>query len=344
MNNDYLRVNSKERDDEITEASFTSKKSEPRSVKDEEQKITLFSLLKRGKVNELGWNGPKTRNILTMLLVSVLFSVVLYFVSTVNYSIAALIAAICIDVIALPLCLIVFFYELNVMRNVGIFEIGIGTLIGALYYLIIMLIESPLKERFTFGYASANIHTGIVTIIEDILLFSIAHLCARLFKKDCIFGTILIVTCVFGGYIVADTFTEMVNGLFVGETTGVLKIYISKDSAEFNTMIKNFMPTLIKEGVIMSALMCFWTVICGALVGILLSPVRKKYFSNPTVYALFCIVVAMHVAVSLEYSYGPLTVLIYCLTIFVSALLAIKLLNYAVAITNFSVANEEKYD
>ena len=25
MNNDYLRVNSKERDDEITEASFTSK-------------------------------------------------------------------------------------------------------------------------------------------------------------------------------------------------------------------------------------------------------------------------------------------------------------------------------
>ena len=41
MNNDYLRVNSKERDDEITEASFTSKKSEPRSVKDEEQKITL---------------------------------------------------------------------------------------------------------------------------------------------------------------------------------------------------------------------------------------------------------------------------------------------------------------
>ena len=95
MNNDYLRVNSKVCDDEITEASFTtSKKSEPRSVKDEEQKITLFSLLKRGKVNELGWNGPKTRNILTMLLVSVLFSVVLYFVSTVNYSIAALIAAI----------------------------------------------------------------------------------------------------------------------------------------------------------------------------------------------------------------------------------------------------------
>lgn len=199
MNNDYLRVNSKERDDEITEASFTSKKSEPRSVKDEEQKMTLFSLLKRGRVNELGWNGPKTRNILTMLLVSVLFSVVLYFVATVSYSIAALIAAICIDVIALPLCLIVFFYELNVMRNVGIFEIGIGTLIGALYYLIIMLIESPLKERFTFGYASANIHTGIITIIEDILLFSIAHLCARLFKKDCIFGTILIVACVFGG-------------------------------------------------------------------------------------------------------------------------------------------------
>ena len=173
-----------------------------------------------------------------------------------------------------------------------------------------MLIESPLKERFTFGYASANIHTGIVTIIEDILLFSIAHLCARLFKKDCIFGTILIVTCVFGGYIVA--------------------------------MIKNFMPTLIKEGVIMSALMCFWTVICGALVGILLSPVRKKYFSNPTVYALFCIVVAMHVAVSVEYSYGPLTVLIYCLTIFVSVLLAIKLLNYSIAITNFSYTNEEK--
>ena len=152
----------------------------------------------------------------------------------------------------------------------------------------------------------------------------------------------MIVTCVFGGYIVADTFTEMVNGLFVGETTGVLKIYISKDSAEFNTMIKNFMPTLIKEGVIMSALMCFWTVICGALVGILLSPVRKKYFSNPTVYALFCIVVAMHVAVSVEYSYGPLTVLIYCLTIFVSVLLAIKLLNYSIAITNFSYTNEEK--
>ena len=50
MNNDYLRVNSKERDDEITEASFTSKKSEPRSVKDEEQKMTLFSLLKRTRL------------------------------------------------------------------------------------------------------------------------------------------------------------------------------------------------------------------------------------------------------------------------------------------------------
>lgn len=145
MNNDYLRVNSKERDDEITESSFTSKKSEPRSVKSEEQKITLFSLFKRSSVNALGWSGPKTRNILTMLLVSVLFSVVLYLVATVSYSIAALIAAVCVDVIALPLCLIVLFYELNVMKNVGIFEICIGTLIGALYYLIVMLIETPLK-------------------------------------------------------------------------------------------------------------------------------------------------------------------------------------------------------
>ena len=184
-----------------------------------------------------------------MLLVSVLFSVVLYFVATVSYSIAALIAAICIDVIALPLCLIVFFYELNVMRNVGIFEIGIGTLIGALYYLIIMLIESPLKERITFGYASANIYAGIVTIIEDMLLFSIAHLCARLFKKDCIFGTILIVACVFGGYIVADTLTEMVNGLFVNETAGGLKIYINKNSADGNmrSVGRNFAFTRKKE-------------------------------------------------------------------------------------------------
>lgn len=52
----------------------------------------------------------------------------------------------------------------------------------------------------------------------------------------------------------------------------------------------------------------------------------------------------MHVAVTLEYSYGPLTVLIYCLTIAVSVLLAIKLLNYSVEITNFSVSDEEKHE
>lgn len=344
MNNDYLRVNSKERDDGITESSFTSSKSETRSAKNEEQKITLFSLFRHSSANALGWSGPKTRNILTMLLVSILFSVVLYLVAIVSYSIAALIAAVCVNVIALPLCLIVLFYELNVMKNVGIFEICIGTLIGALYYLIVMLIESSIKERITFGYATANIYAGVVTVLEDVLLFAIAHLCARLFKKDCVFGTILIVACVFGGYIVADTLTEMTNGLFVNETAGGLKIYVGSDSAEFNEMIKNFMPTLIKESVVMSALMCTWTVISGALISILLSPVRKKYLSNATVYALFCIVVAMHVAVTLEYSYGPLTVLIYCLTIAVSVLLAIKLLNYSVEITNFSVSDEEKHE
>lgn len=342
MNNDYLRLNSKEEDEDVVEGGFASQTEKIAEEKSREPQVTFFSLFGNDGGRAFGWNKNKTRGVLTLFLGSLLFSSALFLLASLTKSVVALIAGASLMAVSVPLSSVVFFYGFNNMKNVGIFEISIGAFIGAAYFVVVELCSVRIDAVTSTGYMSENLKITLLTIGEDIVLYAIAILCAKLFKKDCVFGTMLIVVSIFGGYSVADTITKLVNGLFIDISVyGGTMSAIVADSSMIDKTLRAFFPALIKEGIVITVLMCLWSIVCGALVSVLLSPVRVKDHGNISVYSTFAAVIAMHIAVEVKYSYGPLAMLVYIAVIAVSAVLAVRLLNYSVSVTNFDAENKK---
>ena len=253
MNNDYLRLNSKEEDEDVVEGGFASQTEKIAEEKSREPQVTFFSLFGNDGGRAFGWNKNKTRGVLTLFLGSLLFSSALFLLASLTKSVASLMA------VSVPLSSVVFFYGFNNMKNVGIFEISIGAFIGAAYFVVVELCSVRIDAVTSTGYMSENLKITLLTIGEDIILYAIAILCAKLFKKDCVFGTILIVVSIFGGYSVADTITKLVNGLFIDISVyGGTMSAIVADSSMIDKTLRTFFPALIKEGIVITVLMCLW--------------------------------------------------------------------------------------
>lgn len=335
MNNDNLRLNSKDADDGIAVEEFNAEKPKKANDDDLQKGLTIFSLFKPDEARILGWDKGKTRSLVSIFTITLLFAVVLFAIAAIACSIVALISACFVTAVVLPLCLIVFFYELNNMSNVGVFELVIGTLVGVSYNILISLIRRSLETVFPSGYSEV-VCSALYTAVTDVLLFGVAYLCAFIFKKDCAFGTILIVVTVIGGFSVSDTVTSLIKGLFIELPAYDVGQALVSAPKYFYRSFNDFVPILINEGLIMTVLMGIWSVVCGTIISAMLAPVKVKAYGNVYIFGTLILIVAMHVGVELKYVYSPLTVLIYFFVILFSFILSIKFLNDAVSVTNFS--------
>lgn len=342
MNNDYLRVNSKETDDGIAENSFNDRQKEKSEKIIKPQTLTIFSLLK-SEHSGVSWSVLNTRNLFSITLTTLSLAILLYFIAIISSSVIFLIMGSIVISFALPLCFIVFLFELNNLRNVSLNNICISITIGVIYYVVVTLCKEPLSNHFSNVPELNFFGDVILTAIDDILLFIVAYITAKLFKKDCIFGTMLIVVSVFSGYSMADTATKLIQSLFINVVVNAygLGIYgvgaaIVSDAKFFHLTLGSFTPVLLKEGIFMTILVCLWAVICGTLVSIMTAPVKNGLYGTKSIYVLCFFIILMHTGVTMQYTSKFLSFVIYFGVLIISVIFAIRLLNYSLARTNFN--------
>ena len=169
MNNAYLRLNSKEEDEDVVEGGFASQTEKIAEEKSREPQVTFFSLFGNDGGRAFGWNKNKTRGVLTLFLGSLLFSSALFLLASLTKSVVALIAGASLMAVSVPLSSVVFFYGFNNMKNVGIFEISIGAFIGAAYFVVVELCSVRIDAVTSTGYMSENLKITLLTIGEDII-------------------------------------------------------------------------------------------------------------------------------------------------------------------------------
>lgn len=339
MNNDYLRVNSKDDEPDIVSGEFSAKAKQQKQASSREEKVTLWSLLnaKRDPSLKLGFSTTDVKSLWAVFLIITAFTLLMYLVSVVSSSIIFLFLEAFVTSFGMPICLVVFFFELNVMRNVRVGEICAGVAIGALYFCISKLCKVSVESLSSYTNVFPSL---LLNSVDDLLLFFISLAYAKLSKKDCIFGIVLVVVCIYSGYIITDTFTKLVDGMFIvvnDPVTSRLMRAVIDDPTAFKSIFKNFFSTLMYEGVLMTYLTCMWAIITGALISVMAAPLKNNAYGDTSVYAILLLTIVMHAAVSVQYAVKYLSILITVAVIVLSTILALKLLNYCITRTKFSV-------
>ena len=356
MDNDYLRVNSKEIADGIVESELieivnNKEQSAPTENKDSKENkknkanktktnLNIFTLLKEGKSN-VSWHILNTNDLLSVALTTFSFALLLLFISTISKSILFLIMSSIVISFALPFCFIVFLFELNNMKNVSVGNICISIAIGMAYYALVKLYKRPIENYFSSIPVMNFFGNVILTVIDDVLLFAIAFIMAKLFKKDCMFGTMLIVVCVFNGYSIADSLSKLLSSMFtnVNISTDSINTYTSaiiSSNQFYDNALFAFLPVLFKEGFFMTILMCFWSVICGTSISSITAPLKNDSYKDLSSYSLCVSVVIMHAAITMKYASPFLSFIINFAVLVITVLISIKLLNYSLARTNYN--------
>lgn len=341
MNNDFLRVNSKQDEEGLVDRQMGTSDCSSTPNGDNKQKITLLTLLRRrdrSYAQDLAM--PEIKGLFSIFAVFMSFMLLMYFTSIVSSSIPFLLLAIFVTSFALPLCTILFFFKLNTMQNVKLGEICMGVAIGALYFCIYQICHNALKTGLIFTNVVLNI---LPTIVSDFLLFFIAFAFAKFSKKDCIFGTSLLVVSVYAGYIVSYLFTELSSGIFVTlrteAHTEVSAILIGEEY--FITMLTSFIPVLLKQGFLIATLMCLWAAISGVLVSVIVSPVKNNSYSDVSVYSILIATIFMHVLATVNYATLGLGYVVIFSILVITVLVFVKLLNYSLLRTNFSNSKQD---
>lgn len=341
MNNDFLRVNSKQNEDGVINSQMGTTDCGSTPSADNKQKITLFTLLRRrDRLQAQDFAIPEIKGLFSIFAVFMSFMLSMYFTAIVSSSIPFLLLAIFVTSFALPLCSIMFFFKLNTMHNVKLGEICMGVAVGALFFCIYQICYNALKTGFIFNNVVLNI---LPTVISDFFLFFIAFAFAKFSKKDCIFGTALLVVSVYAGYIISYLFTELSNGIFVSirteAHTEVSAILIGEEY--FVTMLTSFIPVLLRQGFLISTLMCLWSAISGILISVMVSPVKNNSYSDVSVYSILVATIFMHVLSTVNYATLGLGYVVIIAVLIITIIITIKLLNYSLLRTNFSNSKQD---
>ncbi|MBO4323339.1 MAG: hypothetical protein J5836_01630, partial [Clostridia bacterium] len=179
MNNEYLRVNSKDEQEGIVEGVYTAK-AESKPERDDSS--TLYSLFrhKKGKAIDLQGSLPGISKAFWTFLIFTFVAVFLTLVAFFTKSADALAVVAIIASLALPIFAIAVFYELNASKNVSYIEILGGVAIGVAYFFIEKILTNYLTP-LTFNHQW--IEKFLFVPVFDLGLILISYFYVKCLKK-----------------------------------------------------------------------------------------------------------------------------------------------------------------
>ena len=344
MNNDYLRVNSKTEEPDISISEFKAEKKT--AVKEEEQKVNLITLLnfsrsKSENAEIRAANLPNLKGLFTIFSISVFITLLLAFFAFFKSDVTILMFTATVASLVFPLFLVMFFYQLNTQKDVSLLEVIISFIVGIGLYLVLGFVETYINEFIYFDWVE-NI-VGLV--FKDFVLFVSAGLLVKIAKKDDLYSAMTLSVCIYAGYLFFHSLDSLTNSMFVSVqisngdrniTTGA--IILGDES--FKTIISSFLRTMLYEVAFHSLTICSYAVVNGGVIGINVSPVKDENYKEWSIYVLFLITVVLHLGAVFPSTIRTFEIILKSISLVFSVVLAITILNYYLARTHFATKKD----
>lgn len=336
MNNDFLRVNAHDEEEGVVEGEYCSAGEAKNEEK--QKKLTLFKLLsysfsKNGDalfVEKL----PKMGSVFSMFIITLVTVVVLSLIAFIATDCALLIIAGSVASLVLPLFSIMFFYEMNTLKNVTLGEV-MGALVMGVLFFVLMRFLSGYIYKWLYGFEWLIGVFG--TVVSDLTLFFISVFYVKICKKDHFLAAILIVVSVYAGYVVANTLTNIFDSLYVtirmnvsGSTVKNV-LAIVNEGEYFPKIIASFTSSLAYDALYTATLYFSWSIICGGIIGLTTLPVKTADTRGGSLYFLVIAVVLLHVMIAFGSSIEIFNIVLHALCFVLSGFIALKVLNYCIS-------------
>ncbi|MBR1677057.1 MAG: hypothetical protein IJ706_07110 [Clostridia bacterium] len=342
MNNDFLRINSEEKDEDIAVGEYYVGKEEIGERK-KKKSVTVFSMLKTIRAAKKSGNLsdtlkiPDTRGIFSAFLIFSVCDLVLIFTALIARNTSFLFFASVAFSFLFPIFSIMFFYMFNTRRNVGMGEIAGAAMAGLLVYVILKLFYDLMPKLFEIrAWAKDLISSATI----DILLFFIAKFFVKMCKKDDMFSAMLLTICVFAGF----AFIRSADSLFsvlLNVKAEIKSGYFVNGKSVFDVGLENYLLNLLFETIYLNLMYFAWSVICGALNGITVSPVKPKGHEGSSVYLLLVLFMVLHAMVAFTPAILFFNIFLDVISFIVSFIVAYNVLNYALGFMKFEVKNTD---
>ena len=340
MNNDYLRVNSKDEEEGICTDTFEAKE-EP-VVEEKQNKPTLFSVLgihRKGGMLSENMKVPDIRDAFPVLLIAVFLNLFLFFVAQMTMNTMLLLIMALTSSLILPLFTVYFVYGLNVMKNVSYVYIFGGFAIGLILYVLLVVVKDHSSELL---FNEKWILWMFNHLLDDVALFFVAMLYVKFSKKDNIFAIVLLVTTVYGGFGAAKSMAGQIEQLMTVVTFGGSGSNSQPTSAilfsdyYFRKYSAGFFSSVAYYSVFLSFMSFFQSIICGGIVALTASPVRADRGKESSVYLLLLLCCCMNLMVSFDSTIVFFGTILKVVAFLVCAIVFLKMFNYLLSRANFS--------
>ncbi len=326
MNNDYLRVNSKDEQSGVEEGKFAAKTDVRSDLPSD--KTTLFSLFssKKNKNKDFITKFPTMSKVFVPFLFSLSIVMFLFLVALIAKDVAILMIASFLTATVMPFFFIAFFYELNRSKNVSVIDMICGLTIGIAYFITIVQLYKYVLPQLN---QTEWLTEGLYAAIGDLGLFLVSYLFVRISKKANVTGSMLLVIAVYSGFVFAKTALACGESLFTAEIIGkpypVLAIFRSGDY--FDKVISSFVITVIKAGIYEAFLYFLWATVCGGVVSLRISPIKDIY-RDSSLYLLVVLQIILHVLLVIGSALSVFRVILNIACLILSVTVAVKVLNY----------------
>lgn len=340
MNNDYLRVNSKNDDEDIVVGEYIHEIKEETANK-QEKKVTLLSLLSFSRKTNVTYTAktlqtPNIKGVFTVLFIHLAIAFALCFFSALTSNIVLLIFTSAVASLIFPVFITTFAYKLDTTDGVSLIEISIGFIVGTCVYLIFSVFEPIFIQFIYFDW----IQYIVSVIIRDVFLFVVANVFVKLARKDNMFDAILLTVTVYAGYMFISSFSALISNMFLSvqlyngtETVSTGAIILGKES--FKNIFTSFNETLLIQVTFLSVVTSSNAIVNGGVIGLNVSPIKDEKYKEWSLYLLFLLTVVLHIAAVFPSSIRLFELILKGLSIIFSVILAITILNYYLSKAKF---------
>lgn len=346
MNNDYLRVNSKEDESEIATSEFSNKKAVDET--EVPKKLTLATLLnfsrsKQFKEEMRAENMPNIRNISFIFFLHIFVVVVLTLISFLTNDVTVLMFNVAIASLLVPTTMVIFFYNFNKSKNTSIIEVIMGIVLGLSSFVGLNFLD----VFFSKLISSVWLYEILNVVVRDFALFIIANFFIKIAKKDSLFDAMLLTVSLYAGYIFANSLDVLINSLFINVelsngqnviSTGA--IILGEES--FKYVITAFIKTLSIDVLYMSIVTCAYAIVNGGVIGLNVSPIKDERYKEWSFYLLFLITIVLHLGAKFPSTIWVFNLILKVISIVFSIILAVMILNYYLSKIHLSKTDDTK--
>lgn len=261
-----------------------------------------------------------------MIFLSALFVAMWYFIDKLVFIPMAMIFL----STAMPIFIMTFYYEFDVGMKKPIGKLLMLVLVGALIYVMTKQLMSELLHLFMY---SSLVDSILLPIILNVIIFIAIFIAANFFKGETVRDYFVIVSFLCMGYVICECLTKSFSKLFISgtidsDTFYSLKVIVNNEQM-LGLSMRNVLKNLLYDYILMPFMYSCWGTAYAYLVYYLIDYKKKKNSIPKSMYLLLLLITVLNILALVDTSMIYFNVVLKFITVGVSFLILIKMLNYS---------------